>query len=256
MDLFVLEMLFQSVHVRVQVNGVELVVDETAGSKTIATKINPYVVDGPNRVTAALRLPASVPGAPPPPAPEFVLRLIGGTHGADPGDAGRLAEYEWSAAQPLSPDGYRGVFDHTVPIASPFGRWSWQDAPAASLAQNERSALLAEVEALHRAAVARDSHQVLAHHRLKFVEMARALDLLEADLYIDMTDALATMFSAPDFAIAPMDPALELQPLADGKLVRVAAPGGRAPIRLSGGDQSLQILPVYTRKDGRWIMAR
>ena len=56
MDLYVLELLMAGVHARAALNGVEVVADETAASKTLGLRLNPYIVDGENRLAVALRL--------------------------------------------------------------------------------------------------------------------------------------------------------------------------------------------------------
>jgi hypothetical protein len=260
-NLYVLELLFAGVHVRVAVNGIEILSDDSAASKTIGSRINPYVIDGENTLAIALRLPpppVSVADAAPPAAPEFKARLIRGVLGRDPGAAGVMLQHEWSpASDPLVPGSWKVVLNQawTAPVS--FGRWAWQDAPAAALGSADTGAILGEVSMLHAAALQRDGRTLLDAHRLKFAEMARAMGATEAEFNKDLADALLAMFAAPDYQVAPLDPArLLVEPLAGGRLVRVRLPDGRPPIQARGGEESLQLLPIFTRVGGRWVLAR
>lgn len=265
MNLYVLELLFAGLQVRVAVNGVEVVSDETGASKTIGYRVNPYVVDGENTLAVALRVvPAGPPGAPgtaPPPAPEapeFTARLIRGVLGRAPDATGLIVHHEWSAArEPLVPGTWKVVLNQMWPAPVSFGRWAWQDAPATGLTPAETGAILAEVSALHTAAVNRDGRALLDAHRLKFAEMARAMSATEVEFERDLAEALTAMFSAPDYRVGPLDTSrLLVEPLAGGRLVRVRLPDGRPPIQASGGEELLHVMPIFTRVGGRWVLAR
>lgn len=273
MDLYVLELLMAGVHARAALNGVEIVADETAASKTLGLRVNPYVVDGENRLAVALRLPppAPVPEAgdtrasasltPPVPAAgeaDFALRLIGGRFGAEPGPEGVLLKHEWNAARaPLAPRAWRLVFNETFRPPRSFGRWAWQDAPAVTPQGADAAALRAAVAQLQAAAQARDARALLEAHRLKFAEFGRALDEPEDTFRNDLAEGLDAIFAARDFRVRSLDvDLLVLEPLAEGRLVRVRRPDGGAPVQLSGGGEVLQILPVYTRLPAGWLIAR
>lgn len=252
--LYVVELMFAGVHVRVQVNGVEVVHDESAASKTIGARINPYVVEGENRLAVALRLPP----ADTPADPDFAVRLLRGVHGRDPGPLGRMLDQAWNAAtDPLVPGVWKVVLNQpwTAPVA--FGRWTWQDAPAAPPGPADRQDLLAEVAALHAAVVRRDGKALLDAHRLQHAELARAMGTTTAEFDADLAEALSTMFAASDFQVAPVEVRrLLLEPLAGGRLVSVRKPDGSGPVQATGGGEMLHLMPVYTQLGGRWLIAR
>ena len=276
MDLYVLQLLMEGVHARVALNGVEIVADESAASKTLGLRVNPYIVDGENRLAVALRLPPPPVPAPAPeagdtqasasqilPAPaageaNFTLRLIGGRFGTEPGPEGVLLKHEWDPARaPLAPRAWRLVFNETFRPPHTFGRWAWQDAPAVTPQGADAAVLRAAVAQLQAAAQARDARALLEAHRLKFAEFGRALDEPEDTFRNDLAEGLDAIFAARDFRVRSLDvDLLILEPLAEGRLVRVRRPDGGAPLQLSGGGEVLQILPVYTRLPSGWVIAR
>lgn len=275
MDLYVLELLMEGVYARVALNGVEVVADESAASKTLGLRVNTFIVDGENRLAVALRLPPPAPvpepatgdtpvsgpqTMPDPAASEanFALRLIGGRFGVEPGPEGVLLKHEWNAARaPLAPRAWRLVFNETFRPPRSFGRWAWQDAPAVTPQGADAVALRAAVAQLQAAAQARDARALLEAHRLKFAECGRALDEPADTFRNDLAEGLDAIFAARDFRVRSLDvDLLVLEPLVEGRLVRVRRPDGGAPLQLSGGGEVLQILPVYTRVPAGWLIAR
>ena len=98
---------------------------------------------------------------------------------------------------------------------------------------------------------------MLEAHRLKFAEFGRALDEPEDTFRNDLAEGLDAIFAARDFRVRSLDvDLLVLEPLAEGRLVRVRRPDGGAPLQLSGGGEVLQIMPVYTRLPAGWLIAR
>ncbi len=271
-ELYVLETLMAGLQGRVALNGVEIVADESAASKTLAQRVNPWIVEGENRLAVALRLPPPSPPAPapdtpvwqaPPTAaapdgPDFSLRLIGGRFGVEPGPEGDLLRYAWEAArEPLAPRQWRIMLNQGFRPPRSFGRWLWQDAPAGPPQAGDAADLRAAVGQLMAAAQARDVRALLLAHRLKFAEMARAMDDSESLFSDDLAQALEALFAARDYAVRPLDATLlVLEPLAEGRLVRVRRPDGTAPLQLSGGGEVLHILPLYTRTATGWVIAR
>lgn len=267
-ELYVLETLMAGVQARVALNGVEIVADESAASKTLAQRINPWIIEGENRLAVALRLPpppTPEPGSPawlPAPAapdsPDFSLRLIGGRFGVEPGPEGDLLRYAWETSrEPLAPRQWRMVLNQGFRPPRTFGRWLWQDAPAGPPQAAEVADLRAAIGQLMAAAQSRDARTLLQAHQLKFAELARALDDTESLFRDDLTQALDALFAARDYAVRPLDASLLVfEPLAEGRLVRVRRADGTAPLQLTGGDEVLHIEPLYTRTAKGWAIAR
>lgn len=264
MDLYVLELMFAGLQVRVELNGVELVADDSAASKTVGYRLNPYLIEGKNRLRAALRLPPpqNDKGSPSfqakAPESDFSLRLIVGVKGVDPGQAGINFQYEWDAVKtPLPSGAWSLVVDQIFAPPSAFGRWSWEDAPAQAPTSADMGDIIEEVRALHVAAASRDIPRMVEALGLKHAELARALGANPQVFRDDLAVALSTIFSAADCQVAPLDSnALKLEPMAEGRLVRVPLADGTAPIKLSGGGEITHILPIFTRLSGRWVLVR
>lgn len=261
-QLFVLETQFSGMMVRVQVNGVVRVSDDSLDPKTIATTLNPYVVEGANQVAVALRRPsdATLEGLKRERrAQSFAIRVMAGVRGREPGPEGRLFADEWPSAQhPSMPDDtWQVVVDRPFTAQVAFGRWAWQDAPAVAPGDPALSALAGAVLSLHAAAASADTASLLDAHRLKFSELSRALGMAEDRLSMEMGTRINSMSSAPDFRVETLDPSdLRIEPLAGGRLMRVRRAAGEAPVTMSGGGQSLELNPIYVLSGGRWQIAR
>lgn len=252
MDTFVIEVLSANLRHRTWINGIEVVADLSGKPRSAAAKVNSAVVMGTNRIVSELQ--AAEPGN----DTHFTLRLVGGVHGTDPGEAGRLLEYDWdSTLQPLLPGFWVKVLDREITLDSPFGRWSWQDSPPGPLTDTDRVNLRAEISALHQAALARDTGQIVALHNFKIDETARALGVPRQELADDLAETLNTLFAAPDFSVTPLTiDALDLQTQAEGRLVRVTQMGGGPVLTLSGGESRLALQPLYSQPAGGWVMVR
>lgn len=262
MVLYALESLYAGLMVRVAVNGIMLVVDDTLSSKTLSMALNPYVLEGANQVAVALRRPSDASlealqrrrGA-----EDFTLRLQFGERGREPGPEGSLVAFAWPTAQsvPLKDDTWQVVFERTFQAPVAFGPWAWQSAPAGPVDGDALQALAQAVMALDAQARAGDVAALVAAHALKFAELSRALGVPAQKFEADLARKADAILGAADRRIEPLDVAeLRFEPLANGRLVRGRRADGSAPLRLAGGGQAIGLEPVFTRVAGSWQIAR
>ncbi len=258
--LYVLQVECVGVVAGVILNGVDVFADWEGASRLVQTKVNPYIVEGPNALEVLVTPMTDDDGVPLPVERMLRVALLRGPHGADPGPAGRIAGYTWDEAQsPVEPGVLTGVWGRqfTVSPEQAFGPWAWQLAPAVAPQPDDAAALVQLAAEVHAALSARDVRALLQLTRLRDAEMARALDIPEAEYQTEQADYWAEWFGAPGFALDPFDPtALAAVPQARGRLVRVTDPYGGPPLQGGDGTRRFAFAFAACPVDGQWVIAR
>lgn len=245
---------------QVTLNDVEVFADWEGARRVAQTKLDPYLVEGDNRLEVALTPMTDDQGRPLPVEASLVVTLIRGEHGVDPGDAGRVARFAWSPGElPVTPGELTGVWSRqfTVRAEHAHGRWAWQDAPARAPTADDAQALIALAGELHAALAARDGDALAALTALRDGELARALELPADELRAEQSEHYRAWFAEPDWAMDPFDPgAFAATAFARGRLVRVTDPVGGPALKGHGGGRRFAFSVTATRVDGAWVLAR
>ncbi|MFO0652196.1 MAG: hypothetical protein U0326_38615 [Polyangiales bacterium] len=258
--IYALEVECESVVARVVLNEIDVFSEWEGARRITQTKLNPYIVEQSNRLEV-LVTPMTDDNGDPVPAP-YTLRvaLIRGEHGVAPDDANRIAQFTWNPAEfPAEPGVLTGVWarQFTVRPEQAFGRWLWQDAPAAMPREDDARELVALCEIVHGALSRRDVATVMTLTELRTMELARALDVPLDEARAEQAEMLNDWFSAPGWTLTPFDPgALAASPFARGKLVRVTDPYGAAPIHGTDGERPFAFAFTATRVAGSWAIVR
>lgn len=256
--IYVLQVQNKGVRAWVTLNGARVFDETTGAAKTFQTKVNPYIIEGPNRLTVYLapRPPDASPVGPNPPA--FELALVVGEVGVVPGPEGVLLAWRWSPGAPaLEDDVWTPVLDRAFTPRDTFGRWLWQDAPAGAITDDDRGAIVALVRAAHDALVNRDADALVALQRVRNEELGRALDVPPADIARGQREFYREFFASPDWRPDAFDPdALTFTPHAEGRLVSVSDAADEPPVRGAAGDEVLALPVTVSCVDGDWVIVR
>lgn len=246
--------------VTVTLNDVEVFADWEGARRITQTLLDPYVVEGDNRLNVALTPMTDDEGRPLGGDTALTVTLLRGEHGRDPGDEGRVARFVWNPTEtPVEPGTLTGVWarQFTVRPEHAHGRWAWQDAPVRVPDASDAAALVGLTGEIHAALTARDLGAVLALTALRDRELARATGLSDDEMLEGLRDLYGGWFAEPDFALAPFDPgALAATAFARGRLVRITDAWGGPAIQGFGGGRRFAFTVIATRLDGRWMLAR
>lgn len=258
--LYVLQVETEGLVVQVALNGCEVFSDWEGASRIAQLKVNPYIIEGENRLDVALTPMTDDEGRALDVDRSLTVTLIRGVHGVDPGDAGRIARFTWDAAAlPVEPGALTPVWTRqfTVRPEQAFGRWAWQDAPIVAPTAADAQELVALAGKIHAALSARDVAAVRDLTALRDREMARALDIPDDEMSADVDAYLRDWFESPGWAMDPFDPnALAASPSARGRLMRVTDAYGGAPLKGGNTERRFAFPFAATRVDGVWVVAR
>lgn len=245
---------------RVTLNDIEVFADWEGARRITQTKLDPYLVEGDNRLDVALTPMTDDEGNVVPGDQSLAVTLLRGEHGRDPGDEGRVARFAWKPGDiPVEPGTLTSVWarQFTARPEHAHGRWAWQDAPARPPTAEDAQSLVALAGEAHAALAARDAAAVMALTALRDHELARAVELPEEEMRAEQAAYYADWFGEPDWAMDPFDPsALAATAFARGRLVRVTDPLGGPALKGGGGGRRFAFQVLATRVDGRWTLAR
>ncbi len=258
--LHVLDVACEGLVARVCLNDIEVFADWEGAARATQSKLNPYVLEGSNRLEVFLTPMTDDEGRPVEGPRSLAVTLLRGEHGRSPDEAERVAHFTWNPSQiPVEPGVLTGVWARqlTVRPEHSFGRWAWQDAPATLPTADDAVALVGLVGEVHEVLARRDLGALLALTALRNRELARALDLPEEEVIAEMTEMYTGWFEAPGWTLRPFDPGfLAATPQARGRLVRVTDGTGAPPIHGTDGERRFAFALTATRYDGRWTIAR
>lgn len=249
-QMFVVEMQFEGVRTKAVLNGIQVSERVSGKSGMSQTNLNPWIVEGRNKIQVFAGPAAGGKGA-----PRLGMKLLGGPYGELPPT---LAAAEWdAAANPLAGSGYTLVWEHEFTPESAFGRWAWQDAPESSVGAEERAGITALVEEVRSSLVKGDVKRMSELFQLKHAEMARALDMTEAEMSEGMNGMFEEFAQVANRKVEPLDAGgLVMTPQAGGRLIRVTAAAGGAPVKASAEDVELELEMAVSRVGGRWTITR
>lgn len=258
--IYLLDVECEGLVVQVSLNEVDVFSEWAGGARRFQTKLNPYIVEGANNLELSLTPMTDDEGRAVGGPRGVTVKLIAGEHGVDPGPGGVLATFRWDeAATPVEPGALTGVWGRqfTVPGDRAYGRWAWQDAPATPPDAGDARALVALAGEVHAALVNRDLAAVMSLTALKTRELARALDVPEAEVEDGQRELYGALFSDPSWRVAPFDPAqLAAVPCAGGRMVRVTDPSGGPCIVAATDERPFAFGFLATRHPDRWTIAR
>jgi hypothetical protein len=245
---------------RITLNDIEVFADWAGSKRLTQSKLNPYILEGDNRLEVALTPMTDDDGN----IVEIdrVLRvaLVRGEHGTDPGDAGRIAAYTHNEAETtVQPGELSSVWSRQFLVQSDqaFGRWAWQDSPAIAPTYDDAAALIALASEVHKALEARDTQTLMQLTALRDEEQARALDIPADEMRGEIEAYYANWFSDPDWSMVAFDPsALAATAHARGRLVRITDNVGGPCLRGSAGERAFAFQLFATRLNGQWRIAR
>ncbi|MFM2041457.1 MAG: hypothetical protein RLY86_33 [Pseudomonadota bacterium] len=219
------------------------------GNRTIASKINHWLIDGDNSIVITLR-PLTVP----PDLPDYETSLIGGRQGEMPGPDDTLFRFSLrDLPDPtiLAVDTAVEVARVTLPVSHGFGRWAWQDAEP--LAATQQDQILTAYQRIATALATGAIDDAVGQLDLMIRERSRSLGVPETEIRDDLRDAVGQALGGPPpRIIATPAEAVSVTPMAGGRLALVTAPDGGAPILYDGGEERWSLRPVFVHAEGRW----
>lgn len=245
---------------RVTLNDVEVFADWEGASRITQTKLDPYIVEGDNRLDVSLTPMTDDEGRPLGGDRALSVTLLRGEHGRDPGDEGRIARFVWNEADtPIVPGTLTSVWGRlfTVRPEHAHGRWAWQDAPQRVPTAEDAQRLVMLAAEVHAALVAKDVAALRRLTALRDAEMARALDLTADEMTEELDAYYRGWFEAPDWSMDAFDPAqLAASAFARGRLVRLTDAYGAPALKGVGDGRRFAFQLVATRVGDGWAIVR
>lgn len=257
--LYVLKFAVRDLRVQVKLNDIEIFADRAGGAQTGMDPINPFIIEGKNRLEVraggvpvprtAKDGPETKPGLRQGSA-EFAL--LCGEFGQELGPEQRLLRYSFDPRRtPLTTPRLTTVMAADVPVSRAFGRWAWQDAPA--FQEGDAGAVAQAVQGIYEALRTRDLARLEGLYRRKNEELARALDMTLEELEHEQTEHYHGLFDAPGYAVRFEDPAgLTCRAMAGGRLVSVTTARGEAPICIATSERLLRLSLMLGYVDDAW----
>ena len=255
--IYVLETQSQGLFFTVYVNDIPVASDRIGNSKTNQLKLNPFVIEGENRISVDMQLPSNTSADSKDLAsPGFHLRLMSGELGMEPGPEGLKAEYIWQVTDAeLQVTTPKPVWQSTFTGDPAFGRWAWQDATPYSEADHQ--AVINLLKETHTALSTRDINQLNSLLELKTKEMARALGIDSAMMSSGQNDFFVSYFNDKDWKMESFEPSkLTLTPSAGGRLVSVTNSAGNPPLQGFAGQRPFVMDVVVSHINGKWKIVR
>ncbi len=258
--IYALEVECEGLVARAALNEVDVFAEWEGARRIAQVKLNPFIVEQSNGLEVFLTPMTDDEGVAVPGPHAFRATLLKGEHGVAPTEANRVAQFVWNPTEfPAEPGVLTGVWarQFTVRPDQAFGRWAWQDAPAAAPTMDDARELVALAETVHSALARRDLDAVMALTDLRSRELARALDLSVDEVRDEQAAMYAERFETAGWSLEPFDPAaLAATPYARGRLVRVTDPYGAAPIKGGDAERPFGFAFMATRVEGAWTIAR
>lgn len=246
--------------VRVVMNDVDVFDDWTGARRVVRTEINPYIIEGSNRLEVLLTPMTDDDGQVMDTVREFQLTLIKGEPGHGHDDPARIAHYEWREDEaPVTPGALTDVWSRQFNVRPEhaFGRWVWQDSPSAVPGQEDSLELLALTEIVHSALERRDVDAVVELTAWRDRELARAHGISIDAQVAGQRARYEQLFASPAWSLEAFDPQrLAASPHARGRLMRVTDAVGDAPIKGTDGKHAFTFPIMACRIDGSWTIVR
>lgn len=230
---------------QVRVNDIP-VATLASGSVTTELAVNPLVFSGDNTLDVIVRPAAGTTSlaadsgcevklvARPreKDAPETLAHIVFSALGGFDSSPGTTSDPRLRVSE--FPDGSGFWARQPATVATPFGRWSWLDAPQLQADEATRQALYAELQQVWQLLSARDVVGLTQYCAAQAQDLRVAYDLPTA---LDGQRALGfqAMMMDPQVRVAPLPAIEEVRPelLADGRLAQLLDADGKSPVRLS-----------------------
>ena len=258
--IYLLDIECEGLVAQVTLNGIDVFNEWVGAERRVQTKLNPSIIEGSNQLGLLLTPMTDDDGRALGGPRGVTVKLIAGEHGAEPGPAGVLASFRWDEAlMPVEPGTLTSVWERQFTVAAEraYGRWAWQDAPATPPGEADARALVALAGEVHAAMVGRQLNAIMALTALKTRELARALDVPEAEIEEGQRELYGELFADPSWRVAPFDPSqLAAVPCAGGRMVRVTDASGGPCIVAGTDERPFAFGFLATRYNGRWTIAR
>lgn len=246
----------RSVGLAAGVNDAPLALDTAAEGLAKSRPLNEWILPHGNRLTAFFFWPEKTPFKPGLARTRIELFI------ADPAQAAPrpqqvLATLDWPPAN--EPEAYPRKLSAPFDAASapPTQVWT-QAAPAAPLNSNDRQAILKLVENLRLALMGDDPQAAYKASMEKFEEQARAYGKPPERVRQATIEQFQMITTQPKRRSDPL-PESEalLEPVADGRVIRVARVGDRDAVVIHAGKGGKFSIPVYVAKYGKeWRIVR
>lgn len=244
----------RSLHVRVEVNGVPVILWETPAPRQAFDQLNGWITPGTNEVRIRLEWPADQTYAPE--TGQFRMRLEAVEKGKKVGSGQALAEIEWPDA--LQPEAYpfETLMRFQAPETPPAELWT--KARPFEFNDEMRNTVIDTVSSLHQALSARDRSNCMKLLEYKTVDIRRAFHISPDEGRKDLKELLEMLFDVDDWAMAPLEvERLEMHVVGGNRLVWVTLPDYATPLRTAAESSAGFSLPVYLAPiDGRWTIVR
>jgi hypothetical protein len=230
---FLLEVACEGVLAEVRLNDVQVFRAKRAEPKTAEARLNPWVLEGANLLVARIEPEGTLNS--------FSLSLTR--------DGSALSRYRW--------DGEVEGWRHRFTVRKAFGRWAWQDAPAAAPSAADRRAILALVKEAHRALAGRDAKALTRLTALSREELGRALGFDPDETAQGQEAFLESLFASRDWSPEAIDFAkLVLTPQAGGRIVTITDAAGKPPLRGAAEGGRVALPMSVARVKGKWTIVR
>jgi hypothetical protein len=248
-------MLVGGLRAEVSFNGWPLLKRDDQDRRTADRKVNPFVLEGENRLVVAL---GALPADPAPTvSPVFELVFSRGPHGESRDDDVTLAHYKWTPDEslPLDDEHLTPVFEHTARFKTAYGSWAWESARP--YANEDRDDVLAVVRTIHAALASKNLAGANAMLSMKHHELERCLSLPTGQLVADQLTLWSGYVAHADFRLDPFDPTkLVLESAAGGRLVSIRHTDGAPPIEGTAGGDFFGLDLVVSRIGGGYQIVR
>jgi len=244
---------YEAIGIRVLVNGLPIVADDTTGQGTGGEFLNPYLLDEPNHITLIL---TPLKGATLPPERASVSVQVLETspsNNGKPGPTETVYNFEWKQKNP--PVHAPSPINGTLPPVARSQPLNWQNAPKSPLAQADKAEINAQIKRLHDALETKNLAEVGVLLAAKTDNMALALGQPVSSLEASQRRFFEANFGDPRWRMKPINyDHLQYHPGAEGRVIQVLNPDGSDPlVSLPNSNSGTTTIPLLlARVNGHW----
>lgn len=236
------------VRFRSHFNGVPMAFDEHGKGFSSRAPLNEWLSPHGNRVEVEIYPPAER-------QPDGTEIEVAITYPEDAIPALQRFFWRLDADQEVAPFVLAYPFASPVPVRTRL----WDEAfVLEELSPEEAAAARRLAQQVYDAFATRDVERIMELFDYRVRDVARAWSDEPADDVMEGRAAFASVVSAPDFALEPLDPAkLELTPCGNQQVLLVTRAGAPLIATTDGAETSPATVPVYlARLESGWVVAR
>ena len=252
---FILKVRSQNVANTVFMNDIPVFSDQWRSETDKQVHVNQFILEGGNPLRVVLHVPPDMEAIPKDITYTLSIEAVEGTEASH--TVLEMIRIDWTL---LSVEEFPVVIEGGFTVSSAYGPWEWQDGETVEVDTLDKEGLFGFVKEVRDALMSKSFDHLNPYLANKRKELGRAYGFPEADLEKEDRELFETMFKSAGWNIADFDPGnLILEPMAQGKMLRLLRPNGKDILRTDFLEdlELIYSLPLdLIRKSGRWMIVR